>query len=314
MPDPLNYRPSDSAVYYVAPSGIHVRRTIVGFVIAAVLAIIGGCVYGRIQPRLNILYVRGGAVLVAAGAVALLGLIPVRYGRVRIPVVAAFCGAFLALLALYAMWLVWVHDALITFGFAPSYLLLIIHPITSWNVIRLIKKAGTWSYRGDVASGPWLLVFWLGEAGIILAAGVLAPMRGLFSGDPTCRECGARCIRVPKLPRFGTDRQTEFLASIENRDFGSLASHPAAAHEDDPELTLRLMSCPRCNSTHILTVTHIAWYIDANRHARVQSKPLIDQLLVTAEEAEQIKSVCRQIQETRESLRDAAQPQAPRES
>jgi hypothetical protein len=53
-----------------------------------------------ILPTIDVLLARVGAVLFAALAVGLLGLVPVRVGRVRIPVLAASLGAALSVLAL----------------------------------------------------------------------------------------------------------------------------------------------------------------------------------------------------------------------
>ena len=97
----LNYRPSTSAVYYTPPTRFDFRRTAFGLLIAATLAALGAIGYAEIQPNLQSPYLRVGGVAVASGATALLALIPTRYGRVRIRMLAAFLGATLGLFTLY---------------------------------------------------------------------------------------------------------------------------------------------------------------------------------------------------------------------
>src|SRR5205807_1672908 len=129
-----------------------------------------------------------------------------------------------------------------------------------------------------------LLIFWLCEAGIILAAGVLAPIKGLFNDEPVCRECGAKCELGSRLPRFSADRQEAVIALVENRQFDLLPTHEAPDHEDAPELSLRLLSCPTCQSMHVLTLNHIAWEASGSGPLSVKTRPLVRQLLITPDE------------------------------
>jgi len=307
MPDPLNYRASHSATYYTPPSRLDVRRTLAGLAGAAALAAIGGFLYAIIQPRLEDMWVRVGAAAVAALATGLLALLPVRYGRVRSPAIASVLGALVALIALYAIWLTWVHNVLHYNRIMLSYRLLLMHPFFLLRCIRRINDIGTWSYRGDVYRGPVLLVLWLGEAAMIIAAGALLPIKGLFSDDPACRDCGSRCKRVPNLPRFAADRQEEFVSAVYDRDFAALATHAAPRNVDAPELSIRLMSCLSCGSTNVVTVSRIAWVTTGTPgRATVKTVPLIDQMLLTPDEAEELKAVCAQVREQREAARAAA--------
>src|SRR5437764_6577040 len=93
----LNYQPSNSAVYYVPPKRVNWVRMAVGFVVAAALAALGAVLYVVVLPKVGSIYLRLGTVAAAAVATGLLGVIPVRMGRVRSPVVAAFMGAVLAI-------------------------------------------------------------------------------------------------------------------------------------------------------------------------------------------------------------------------
>jgi hypothetical protein len=298
MTTPLNYSPSSSAVYYKPPKRLEIGRTIIGGIVAALVIAIGSFFYGTLFPDLRTLYLRTGAVIVGAGAVGLIALIPVHYGKVRSPLIAAFIGAFLSLFALYIMWLAWVHKILVTEGFSTSYDRLILRPIWLFRVILRLNAMGTWSYGGEIARGGYLLFLWLGEAALILTAGVLIPVHRLFSSDPICYSCALRCTRVKNLPRFSAEHQDALVGSIEARDFSALPSYPAAKDEDDPELSLTLMSCPRCRQTNVLTINRIGW---ENEHGRltIKSKPILNQMLIGTDDADQLKTICQQIQAAR---------------
>jgi hypothetical protein len=275
------------------------------------LAILGGYLYSELQPGIHSFILRGGAVLTSAIAVGLLGLIPVRYGRVHSVMIAAWISAALSIVSQYAIWLSWLHHALFhRLALSMSYSLLIWHPTTTMQLIKLINRIGTWSTQGEIVHGPILWGLWLAEAGVIVAIGVLIPIRGVTTDDPDCRECGSLCRRVPNLPRFAVDRQNEFVASVEARDFTAIATHARARHEDDPELSLRLMSCPQCKSTHVLTVNRIAWQFSPKTGRKVVVVPLVNQLLITSDEAEQIQTICKQIQARREVEKSTVPQQA----
>ena len=188
MTTPLNYQPRNSAVYYTPPSRIDIGRTIVACLIAALAIIIGSVAYAKVQPSLHGIYVRLGQVLVGALAVGILAMIPVHYGKVRIPLLAAFIGAGLAMLAAYVMWLTWVHDY-IQQALPISYGMLLKHPLVFTHLIRLINGVGAWALHGEVVRGFPLAIFWLGEFAAILACGVLLPLKAIRNDEAACTSC-----------------------------------------------------------------------------------------------------------------------------
>jgi hypothetical protein len=306
-PDPLNYRPAQSAVYYTGHKSFESGRLSVSVIAIALAITIASIIYAKIQPELYSLYLRSGACVCAGIALGILTLVPVRVGRVRQPAVASIIGTVLGLLALYVIWIVWVHDAIHTSGFPITYHMLLTHPVIDLHLIKDINRFGTWTWHGEAENGFPLLILWIGEAAIILAGGVAFPILALYSGDPVCHDCRSQCKRVSNLPRFAVERQNEFLAAIENRDFKSLATHKAAKHHDHPELSLRLMSCPNCGKLQVLTVNRIEWQLNPQRRRFVKTTPLIDQLLITPAETEELKTICATIREQRESLKNLPQ-------
>src|SRR5258708_38317796 len=96
----LNYRPSNSAIYYTPAQRIHLRRSVVGVALAILATTAGAFIYAKIQPTLMSTYTRAGLVVVAAVTVGLIGRRAVRYGKIRLPLVAAMIGGALSLVAM----------------------------------------------------------------------------------------------------------------------------------------------------------------------------------------------------------------------
>jgi hypothetical protein len=198
------------------------------------------------------------------------------------------------------MWVAWEYEFFRHGRITVSLTRLALEPRLVYRFATLINESGTWRYGDTQVVKGDLLALWIGEAAIILSAGVLLAWQAASEDEPICRACGEGCVRVPDLPRFGADRQADFIAAIENRDFAYLASQPAPTNEIDPELALRLMGCPACHETNILTVRHMAWYRDSKTGRRtVQGETLINGLLLTPAEMADLVATCLRIIEQR---------------
>src|SRR4051812_34777614 len=138
MRDPLNYQPSRSAVYYTPPQRIDPGRTVLGVVIAAVGIAVISCAYSLVLPKVFSISLRLAAPFVAAAAIGLMGMFAVRFGRVRIALVAGFIGAFLSLFALWVMWVAWVDYEVIRSYARISLTTLMTNPAALWRVIGVL--------------------------------------------------------------------------------------------------------------------------------------------------------------------------------
>jgi hypothetical protein len=286
----LNYRPSASAVHYKPPKRVVPWRTLIGCALAALAIIIGSIAYVKLVPHVENIYLRLGATGTAALITGAICMAAVRFGRVYIQLLAASIGTALGLLALYVMWLVFVHDFFVASGFKVRWLGLVAHPSTFIELTRLINQAGTWKLNDNMLRGPVLLFMWIAEGAAILAAAVLMALKGLASDDPMCSRCAAACTFTKGLPRFATDREDELLAVVENREFALLNSQPPPADEDAPEISLRLLSCRRCGEMNVLTVNRLSWSLQHGT-LTLETTPLVNQLLITREEAEVLKNL-----------------------
>jgi hypothetical protein len=315
MAGSLNYESEFATpTYYLPPRRAEPMRTLLWTALSALLVVVGAICYGQLQPDLDDLYLRGGALAVAAGAVGLLGMMAVRGGRVRSRGLAASIGLILSLLVLYVMWVAWVQCILTAWGMQVSWWQLAVRPVPFFRVIQYINETGAWNYNGRVIRGASLTVCWIGEAIAILGAGVLIPLKASGGLDPVCTDCGTRCKTTPNLPRFSDEREVKLIAALLDRDFDALHQHDAPANEDDPEIALRLMSCPKCGHTNVLTVSRIAWYVNRTGQATVKTEPIVNQLLITRNDSERLKGICAEIVEQRAASKEAEDADQPAET
>jgi hypothetical protein len=250
--------------------------------------IVGGAVYVLVLPLIGSLTPRIGAVCVAGVATGVLSRIAVKSGKVLSPVIAALIGTFLGLLALYVMWVVFAYQF---FHHALSIQMLVEDPIRFFRILRYLDRRGTVIYNNDVVKGTPLLICWLLEAGSVLGCAVGFAAKAVGSSKLACPKCGAECKQACQPARFAATSQDEMIGAVQSRDFASLISFPPRLNPDDPELSVRLVSCTRCGQTHMLTLSRIAWERDRNNKRAVVSKPLVNQLLISSEEAEYVKKL-----------------------
>ena len=302
--NPLNYRPSRSAAYYTPPRRIDSRRAAVSFIVGALAAAVGGVAYALIQRQLEHVLLRIGEAIAGALAIGAIASATVAYARVRVPLLASGIGALLALIALYAMWIAWVH-ACFPAGLGLTYPWLVRHPISVSRLIRLLNQLGTWKYQDELVRGPALWIIWILEITPMLLCGVLFPLKAM-PGDVPCLTCGTECKLVRPIARFAIECRDELLSRAEARDFAHLANLPPPPFETAAQLSLRLMSCPRCGQTNLLTVNHLSYTTHKNGLQTLNVRPLIDQLMIPPTEAAGFRDAVKRMLEVREAEKTEA--------
>jgi len=301
MAESLNYHASTSAVYYTAPKSICLGRFLLASAGAIVGIVVGAFAYGQFQPGLESISTRAGAMVVAAVATGLLAMMPVRVGRVQSQMLAALVGAILSLLSLHVMWVAWTHAIWSRIGYQLVWGRWVVRPNILFGLIRILNQRGVWVFNGHVPKSVELLFYWIGEGAAVVGCGVVFSIKSAGQGALICRECGAKCQSAPSLPRFAVDRKEELVASIEARDFSAMLEHEAPKNEDDPELVLRMLSCPRCKQMHVLSLSRVAWVVGRDNRPTVKATPLVNRLLITSDEAAIVRDLAAQIKQMREN-------------
>ena len=278
-----------NAAHYMQERRANPLRFALAFVGGLLLVALGAIVYVRLGRQFDTMHLRIALLVAASAGAAGISAGVVRIGRVPATSIATLVGALLGLICLYVMWLVWVHDIFARAGLPPKYSFLIQHPGSLYRVICDLNREGTWSYQGERWRGIPLLIVWLAEAGAIVGSSVAAAVLATQRGQILCRACNSKCQRIRGLRRFAADRQDEFVAAVENRQFDELSDFEPRMHEDDPELSLELVCCTKCDQTNVLSVNRVAWTIDNSGRSKVQIRPLIERMIITADEAEKLK-------------------------
>jgi hypothetical protein len=296
--NPLNYQPSRSAVYYTPPRRMDPQRAVVGFLVGALAGAVGGLAYALIQQQLHYMVLRIGEVVCGALAVGVIASSAVSYGRVRSPLLAAAMGAAVAMIALYTMWIVWLHGYFENASIQVTYAWLLRHPIAVFRLVRIVNVFGTWNYHGEPVSGPGLWIIWALEAMPILLSGVLFPLKAM-PGDVACLSCGRECTLVRPIARSAIDCKDELLARVEGREFAPLAAFAPPPCETAEQLSVRLMSCPDCGQTNVLTVNHIGFTTDHSGSRKMNLRPLVNQLMLPPGEVAELRDAFKQMTEIR---------------
>ena len=319
MSEPLAYRARHSAVYYTAPKSVDRRRLAAGLLVALLVAAAGSVAYVKVERSIEVIIYRLAGAIVAAIAVGVVAMSAVSYGRVRSPVLASAVGALIAIVALYVMWIVYVHDHINQRSTIITYGSLVGHPDLLVRLIRLLNYVGTWKLRsGNVMRGFPLTVIWAGEGTMVLLCGVLVPIKAVVSPEEIdCRECGAGCRLVRPILRFPMDVEQDLVGAVEGRQFSCISNLELPRTEDEPQLSLRLVTCPKCGETNVVTVNRVFFEL-AREGRKLVVKPVVDRLMISTVEAEELKGVLKagdarregQTSDERPVAEDSSQPDA----
>jgi hypothetical protein len=296
MADALDYRPSFGAVHYKHRAHFDLRRALLVVPPMMIAALLIGAVYGVVQERIEQILFKGGALLAAGVAVGVIAIPTNRWARVRTPAAATLIACALGFAALYGSWVAWIYVVLQRLGTpvnSSTVWYLTTRPWTLWSLIRMLNATGVWSYHDRPVRGVDLTIVWIIEAlGLILIPVLFATQTEMGEVDkPFCDKCRAFLTRTGGLARFAGedhDRDADVVAHIEARDFDWLLSLGPPADEDAPYVSMELLRCPKCGETNTLSLRRRMLIVNAQHQLVAHAEPLIERVLITAEQAEQV--------------------------
>jgi hypothetical protein len=307
---PLQYRASNSAVYYVPPRPFSAGRLLLATLGATATAIVLALLYVWSLDQTMNLYVRLGLCVGFGMALGLASHLSMKWGRVYNTAIATLVACGVGLIAMYIAWAFWLHRYLMVLYGHVSTQRLLTDPVAMFHLMRAINHDGTWAYHGDAIQGFGLLLVWIVEAVIIVLPGALFAANTVKSQSPLCDNCRVWCKRISGTPRIAADRSDEIAPLVESRDFDALLEHGPLRDEDDPQIDFHVYGCPRCKQTNVLTVKRTEWGRDKDGRIKVFSRVLVDRMLLTAEQVEQLKALRPKLQEMKQPPTDAEQPAA----
>ena len=296
MADALDYRPSFGAVHYRHRAHFDIRRALLVVPTMMIAVLLIGAIYGLVQERIEQIVLKGAALVAAGIAVGVIAIPTNRWARVRTPAAATLIACALGFAAVYGSWVAWVCAVLARMGstITPAAVLhLSVRPLVLLNFMHALNNMGVWSYHDKVVRGLDLTIVWVIEAlGLILIPVLFATQTELGDVDrPFCDRCRTFLVRKGGLARFAGedhDRDAETIAHIEARDFDKLLALGPPADEDAPYIGMELMRCPTCGETNTLSFRRHMLIVNEQQKLVAHSEPLIERMLITAEQAEQV--------------------------
>jgi hypothetical protein len=216
-----------------------------------------------------------GALIGAASGAALC------WGKVRNKLVAGAVGFAASFFGLYVSWVAWilhlVHPSVWLFNPVRAAM----HPRGLWRAMLAVNTVGTWSYGGGTPEyGTILWIIWIGEALLVLAAGLLVAV-ALVQRRPFCERCGQWCTERWKLYFAPSLSAAQFKTQLESQDVASLEKL-TVGNKKQAHYRIDLHSCGVCHSLNTLSLV---------QNFPRDRKTVVDKLLVTAEQASVIRNL-----------------------
>jgi hypothetical protein len=234
-------------------------------------------------------------VFYALGLGAVVGCL-LKAGKMRNHAVGVFTAGAVALLSYYFCWAVWLSAVLARADLDVSVLTLASRPATLLDLILKLNETGAWSVgrKGVPVTGVLLWVVWGAEALTVLVGPTVMASAALTS-EPFCESCDEWCYEDKGLVTLADAKRGELRRRLEAKDFEYLKTVGARKEGEWESCRLSLYHCKQCDRTNALTVKHEKTTFDSKGRSKTNSNTFVNQLLLTASEAEDLRRVSREL-------------------
>jgi ATP/ADP translocase len=204
-------------------------------------------------------------------------------GKIRNLFVAAAYGFLCGLIGLYVAWGADLLARVVIPNKLPMDYSAAFSPTVLIDYIQQFYEKGAWGMKGGGnVSGTSLAVLWAVEALIIVGFSTcLAPMAILQ--HPFCENCNRWTDIKPANRKLSLLDAGENLQSLLSGDLTSLTKFKLAQN-DNLYLEVELARCPTCTESNYLTIFQVLQTFDKKGKLKIERKPLLRNMLVTAEE------------------------------
>lgn len=288
--------PRPAGGLYYKPSG---EVTVVGALAGLIGGLAAGAVlafaYSYLVYYIPIIYLN---LLCVAGFAALLGFAPgylMHVCKVRNTAAGVGIAIIPVLASFYLSWAVWVSIIVSNDEASISALALAAQPLLLWELIAKINEVGAWTLfkSSTPVSGLALWVVWAIEAGVVLiGAPVAASM--MLGNRPFCENCNAWCAGEQGVALLGAADDDEVKRRVEAKDFQYVRGLGTKAEGDVEWYRVDLHGCPTCGQMNTLSVMKEKLKVDDKGNVSVDSSPFIENLLLTAPEANDLRTLNRE--------------------
>lgn len=289
----LYYKPSGEVPAVGALAGL-----VGGLAAGAVLAF----VYSYLVYYIPLVYLNALCVI---GFAALLGMVPgylMHACKVRNTAAGVGIALVPVLISFYLSWAVWVSIVVSNDEAGVSALGLAAQPLLLWELIARINEVGAWTlFRSSTpVSGIALWVVWAVEAAIVLIGAPVAAA-AMLGDAPFCEKCDAWCAHERGVALLAAGDDGEVRRRVEAKDFQYVRGLGAMAEGDVEWYRVDLHRCPTCGQMNTVSVFNEKLKVDDKGNVSVKSSALVENLLLTAPEADGLRAL----------NRDPAAPAAP---
>ena len=268
---------------------------------AVIAGAIGGLIYGALTFYNPFIYIN---FLATFGFGLLMGVavqMGATVGKVRSRFFTALLGFAAGVLGMYFAWVFYLWCL-----FEREFFLW--NPTELYNALVFFSQMGIWEMKGWTPTGWTLIGFWLVEAAIVIGTSTVA---ALSNDAPFCDDCNEwtdSAISPARMPH--TDIE-QLRSDLENENYAVIEELQNQPAPNTDYLQASVHSCPNCEDSNYLTVSHVTITTDSDGDLQTNSKDLIKHLWIPFPLAEHLKTVTPQDQvltaEVEETSTDTAE-------
>ena len=262
------------AVYYKHSGKFTPQGIVFGLLAGAAVSIPTAFLYDYAIFSIPEAKLRGICTLAFGALIGTAGGAAMCWGKVRNSLLAGAAGLAVSLFGLYLSWIAWMLHVLYPSRWVFNLSRPAMFPRSLWRLMLEVNKVGTWSFHGGKAEhGTVLWIVWIGEALLVLGAGMLTALAWVRR-RPFCERCEQWCTERRKLYFAPTVSAVEIKAQLESQDVGSLAKL-TVGDKKQAHYRVDLNSCGVCHSLNTLSL------VQAFPRDR---KTVVNKLMVTPEQ------------------------------
>lgn len=262
---------------------------IVGLVLMAVAAILGGVVcgflYGYWDAYIPIIIITWIGTVVAPVVVGFAVGFAASFGKVRNAALTGAFGLFGGLVLLYFSWVGWIHAQSGSLPGVDEAVLALspgeLFKYLGWFAENWSISVGKGGRNGIPISGIFLHGIWVIEAAM-LVLGPAALAWTQVAEEPFCEQCH-RWIEVGSTLHKGLAESTDkYKAELEAGRLETFFGLPGVDPSAPVALHLELRRCDGCKRVHYLTVRHVVRSVDEKGQESFDKTALAVNLEVSA--------------------------------
>jgi hypothetical protein len=283
----LNY---SRGLYYFESGAVPPAAPFAGLLIGSVVAIVGGIVYGYADHYIPLIYI---VALVTLAFAALIGWATARVMvglKVRNIAAVTIFTLITTAVGYYAAWVGWLSALIGETHAQLSMIDLAIRPVGMWRLILKVNEVGAWSMsHGDPVTGIPLWIVWVCEAAMIFGTSI-AVARSISRKLPFCETCGKWTNGPKTLTSTKVMDPADLKQRLESHQLDFVSQLPIYGGTDAQYFDWNTYRCEGCNNFNTLSVVLTQVKRDKRGRTTRTKKTIIDNLLVSLPELEQVKT------------------------